>query len=209
MGREPRVEAAPPMTVLEAITTRRSIVQMKPDSVPRELVARLLDAAVWTPNHRLTEPWQFFVLEGEAKHRFAEIRREFRRATLPNPEMPEVQPALARLYQDTVATPVIIIVTSHIHDDPELREEDFWATFGATYAFMLGAWSVGLGTYFRTGTFRDYPPLRTLVNLPEDRRILGVLSVGYPAAVPQKRRTPAADKTVWLDRANGASASTR
>ncbi len=190
------------MAVLDAITTRRSIVQMKPDPVPRKLLMRLLDAAVWAPNHRLTEPWQFFVLEGEAKRRFAEIRREFRRSTLPNPDMPEVQPALERLYQETAATPTIIVVTSNVKEDPEIREEDFWATFAATYAFMLGAWSVGVGTYFRTGSFRDFPPLRAMLNLPDDRRILGVLYVGYPAAIPQKRRTPAAEKTVWVERVN-------
>ncbi len=201
-------EVASRMTVLEAITTRRSIAQMKPDPVPRERIARLLDAAVWAPNHRVTEPWQFFVLEGDAKRRFAEMRRDFRRATLPNPDMPEVQPALERLYQETAATPVIIIVTAVAKDDPEVREEDFWATFAATYAFMLGAWSEGIGTYFRTGGLRGYAPLRAMLHLPADRQILGVLYVGYPAAVPQKRRTPAADKTVWLDRVDGTGSPT-
>jgi len=188
------------MSVLEAITNRRSVAQMKPDPVPRELIIRLLDAAVWVPNHRLTEPWQFFVLEGDAKRRFAELRRDWRRSILPNPDLPEVQPAMDRLYQETLATPVIIIVTSHVQDDPEGREEDFWATFGAAYAFMLGAWSHGLGTYFRTGALRDQAALRALLNLPANRRILGMLYVGYPAAVPQKRRTPSEAKTVWLNR---------
>lgn len=188
------------MSVLDAITTRRSIAQMKPDPIPREVIARLLEAAVWVPNHRLTQPWQFFVLQGEGKRRFAEIRRDFRRTTLPNPDAPEVQPALQKVYDDTANIPVIIVVSSHVHQDPEIREEDFWATFVAAYAFMLGAWSLGIGTYWRTGQLRDFPPLRTLLNLPEDRRILGVLYVGYPAAVPQKRRIPASEKTVWLDR---------
>lgn len=49
-------------SVLEAIRGRRSIPKMKPDPLPHELVMRLLDAAVWSPNHRLTEPWQYFVL---------------------------------------------------------------------------------------------------------------------------------------------------
>jgi nitroreductase len=207
MAKEPLEKTVSRMSVLEAIKTRRSIPQMKPDPVPRELIMELLEAAVWTPNHKLTEPWQFFVLEGEAKRRFAEIRRDFRRSTLPNPDMPEVQPALERLYQETFATPVIIVVTSHVQDNPEMREEDFWATFGATYAFMLGAWSVGVGTYFRTGGFRDYPPLRAMLGLPVDRRIIGVLSVGYPTVIPQKRRTPVASKTVWLDHPAGANAA--
>ena len=185
--------------VLEAIRTRRSIPKMKPDPVPRELIEQLLDASVWVPNHRLTEPWQFFVLQGESKKRFAEIRRDFRRGQLPNPDAPEVQPALEQVYRSTVQTPVIIVVTSHVTDDAELREEDFWATFGAAYAFMLGAWALGLGTYFRTGSLRDDPRLRSLLKLPQTRRILGVLYVGYPEAIPERRRTPASEKTVWLN----------
>lgn len=187
------------MTVLEAITTRRSIPQFKPDPVPRETVERLLAAAVWVPNHRVTEPWQFHVLGDRTKRRFAELRREFRASTMADPNAPQVQAALRKIVDDSVATPVIIVFTAHLLDDPELREEDAWATFGAAYAFMLGAWSLGIGTYFRTGAFRDYPPLRQLLNLRDDRRVIGVLYAGYPAAVPEKRRTPAAEKTVWLD----------
>lgn len=186
--------------VLDVIRSRRSIPRMKPDPVPRPLIQQLLDAAVWVPNHRLTEPWQFFVLDGESKHRFAEIRREWRRSQLPDPHAPGVAAALERVYQETVATPAIIVVTSHVSDDPETREEDAWATFGAAYAFMLGSWAHGVGTYFRTGAMRDAPALRALLGLPETRRIVGVLYVGYPAEVPQRRRTPATEKTVWLDR---------
>lgn len=184
--------------VLDVIRSRRSVPKLKPDPVPHDLVARLLDAAVWAPNHRVTEPWQFFVLEGESKRRFAEIRRDARRKAMPNPDAPEVQAALDKVYRDTVETPLIIAVTSHTPDDPEVREEDIWATYGAAYAFMLGAWAEGLGTYFRTGAIRDDPALRRLLGLPDNRRVIGLVYAGYPVDVPTRRRTPAAEKTVWL-----------
>lgn len=187
------------MTVLDAIVTRRSVPQFKPDPVPREVIQRLLDAAVWAPNHRLTEPWVFHVLGEKTKRRFAELRRDARAAVLPNPTAPEVQPALQKIVDDTVHTPVIIVVTAQGHDDPELQEENYWAAFGAAYAFMLGAWSLGIGTYFRTGALRDAPALREMLRLPPDYRVIGFLYTGYPATVPQKRRTPASEKTVWLE----------
>jgi nitroreductase len=187
------------MSVVEAITNRRSIAAFKPDPVPEDLIPRLLDAAVWVPNHRMTEPWQFFVLGEKHKRKFAEIRTDFRKRSLPNPDALEVQPALQKMVDDTVNTPAIIIVTSRGHTDPELQEENYWATFGAVYAFMLAAWAEGLGTYFRTGPFREYTPLRQMLNLADDQRIIGVVYAGYPAVVPQKQRTPAAAKTVWLD----------
>jgi nitroreductase len=186
------------MSVLDAIRGRRSIPKTRPDPIPRALIEKLLDAAVWSPNHKVTEPWRFFVLEGESKRRFAEIRRDFRRMRMPNPDAPEVQPALDKVYQETAETPVIIAVASHLADDPETREEDIWATFGAAYAFMLGAWSEGIGTYFRTGALREMKPLRALLGLPDNERVIGIIFAGYPAEVPQRRRTPAAEKTVWL-----------
>jgi nitroreductase len=191
-------EGSPSTPVLEAIRGRRSIAKMKSDPVPRDVVTRLLDVAVWSPNHRVTEPWQFFVMDGESKRRFAEIRRAFRRKQLPNPDAAEVQPALDKVYRDAVETPLILAVTSHLVDDQEMREEDLWAAYGAAYAFMLGAWAEGLGTYFRTGAIRDDPSLRRLLNLPDNRRIIGIIYAGYPAEVPSRRRTPAAEKTVWL-----------
>ena len=189
---------SPAMSVLDVIRTRRSIGQFKPDPVPREVITELLDAAVWVPNHRLTEPWSFFVLGPESKRRFAEIRRDVRRAALPDPQAPEAQPGLQRLYDSTLSTPVIIVVAAAGHADPEVKEENEWATFGAAYAFMLGAWAKGIGTFFRTGQgVLGSPELRALLNLPPDHRIIGAVYAGYPATVPQKRRTPASEKTVW------------
>ncbi|OLC30927.1 MAG: hypothetical protein AUH31_03715 [Armatimonadetes bacterium 13_1_40CM_64_14] len=188
-----------PRTVIDVITTRRSIPQFRSDPIPSDTIARLLEVAVWVPNHRLTEPWQFFVLGEKSKRRFGEIRRDFRASMLPNPQAAGVQPALQKVVDDTVRTPAIVIFTSQGHDDPELREENYWSTFGAAYAFMLAAWSEGIGTYFRTSAFRDYPPLREFLHLPPDTRVIGVLYVGYPAVVPQRPRTSAAEKTVWMD----------
>ena len=171
----------------------------RPGDVVRGVLEALLEAAVWTPNHRLTEPWSFYVLGPESKRRFAEIRREARRDALPDPRAPEVQPALQKLYESTVSTPAIIVFTAAGHADPEIKEENEWATFGAAYAFMLGAWGQGIGTYFRTGRgVLGSPELRALLGLPPDRRIIGVIYAGYPESVPQKRRTPAAEKTIWL-----------
>ncbi|HEY3246926.1 MAG TPA: nitroreductase [bacterium] len=193
------MESAPITSVVNALMTRRSVPRFRSDPVPRELIERALEAAVWSPNHRMTEPWQFFVLQGEGKQRFAERRREFTRSTIADPDAPEKQKVLENVYQMAVAAPAIVVVTAAIHENLEQREEDYWATYGAAYAFMLALWSEGVGSYFRTGGLRDYPPLREFLHLGDERRIIGFVYVGFAETVPQKRRTPAAEKTVWLD----------
>lgn len=187
------------MGVYDLIKTRRSVPKMKPDPVPREVIEQMLEAAVWAPNHRLTEPWRFYVLTGDSKQRFAEIRRGVRAASFPDAAAPEAVKALDRVYQDTVATPAFIAVTVHQADNLEQREEDVAATFMAIQNMMLVAAEHGVGTYMRTGAaVLANPDLRALLTLEEDRRVVAIVYVGYPLETPQKRRTPAAELTVWL-----------
>lgn len=186
------------MTVIEAIKARRSTPRLRPDPVPREIIDQMLDAAVWAPNHRLTEPWRFYVLGEQTRRRFAEIRRRVRAASMPDPQAPEAQRALDRLTQDTLATPVLIAVTAHQAPDPVQREEDYASTFMAIQNLMLAGTELGVGTYMRTGAILDDAELRALLGVEDDRRVVAMLYIGYPADAPQKRRTPAAERTVWL-----------
>jgi nitroreductase len=186
------------VTVLEAIKTRRSIAKFRPDPLPRDLLEQMLDAAVWAPNHRLTEPWRFYVLTDEGKRRYAEIRRQSRAAGFADPHAPEAEKALERLHHDILGIPAFIVVTSQVVDEEVQREEDIAATFMAAQNLMLAGVELGVGTYLRTGPIIHDPELRGLLNLEDDRRILAIISAGYASAIPQKRRTPAAERTVWL-----------
>ena len=68
-----------PMSVYQAIYGRRSAWKFSGAPVDRMAIERMLDAAVWAPNHRLTEPWRFFVLEQDSPERLkaAELAYEF------------------------------------------------------------------------------------------------------------------------------------
>lgn len=186
------------MTVLETIKARRSIGRMKPDAVPKAAIEQMLDAAVWAPNHRLTEPWRFYVLQDEGKKQFGAIRRRARGAAFPDPNAPEAQKALDKVQADTTATPAIIAVTVQVVENEEQRREDFGATYMAVQNMMLAGWEQGVGTFLRTGAILHDAGLRELLKLEADREILGMVYVGFPADVPQKKRKPAAERTVWL-----------
>src|SRR5262245_48666814 len=44
---------------LENILSRRNVGRMREDRPPRDLIAKILEAAVRAPNHYLTQPWRF------------------------------------------------------------------------------------------------------------------------------------------------------
>ena len=52
----------PPLSVAEAVRTRRTHKLFAPSRYAAEHLEQLFDLARWAPNHRLTQPWRFRVL---------------------------------------------------------------------------------------------------------------------------------------------------
>jgi nitroreductase len=188
------------MDAISAITSRTSVRRFRPDPVPRDIIERLLDCAVRAPNHKLTEPWRFAVLTGAARDRFAEIRARHRLKRFADPVTSEAQAAAAKVRRESRDTPAYIVVMTAVSEDDITREDDYAAAMMAIANLMTAAQSLGLRTYLRTGRVMQDPDLLELAGVPEGFRVVGVLSVGYPAADETPRpRKPAAELTRWLD----------
>jgi nitroreductase len=48
--------------VLDAIMQRHSIYQFKPEAVPTEKIASILEAGRWAPSYANTQPWEFITV---------------------------------------------------------------------------------------------------------------------------------------------------
>jgi nitroreductase/membrane protease YdiL (CAAX protease family) len=188
------------MDAITAINHRTSVRRFRPDQVPREVVARLLDCAVRAPNHKLTEPWRFAVLSGRARDRFAEIRAKHRLKRYSDPSTPEALAGADKVRRESRETPVFIVAMAAVSPDEITREEDYAATMMAIANLMIAAESLSLGTYLKTGGVMRDPELMELAGVPEKFRVVGVISLGYPAEQdPPRRRKPAAELTRWIE----------
>lgn len=187
------------MDAIEAIQRRTSVRRFRPDTVPRETIERLLDAAVRAPNHKLTEPWRFAVLTGDAVARFAGIRARHRLQRYTDPESTEARAAADKMLRETMETPAIVVVMCAVSQDEITREEDYAAAMMATANLMIAAESLGLGTYLRTGGIMKETEVTSMVDLDHGFRIAGVVMLGYPrdSETPKKRR-PAGEVTRWI-----------
>jgi nitroreductase len=187
------------MDAIDAIQRRTSVRRYRSEPVSRETIELLLDCAVRAPNHKLTEPWRFAVLTGDAKVRFAEIRARHRLRRYDDPESDEARAGADKVRRETLETPSIIIIMTRVPGDEVMREEDYAAVMMATANLMTAAQSLNLGTYLKTGGVMRDPGLGELIRLPDGYRVTGVLSLGYPADtdVPRRRR-PAGELTRWL-----------
>src|SRR5215831_2489858 len=137
------------MRVSEAIRSRRSIKKFTDRPVTREEIEALLAAAALAPNHRLTQPWRFYVLGPEARYAYG-LALGARKAKKIE------DPAKAAQMKETVAIehralPAMLVVAVVNNDDAELREEDYGATMMAIQNLSLAAVELGLGTHIKTG----------------------------------------------------------
>ncbi|HET9464563.1 MAG TPA: nitroreductase [Gemmatimonadales bacterium] len=188
------------MDAITAINQRTSVRRFRPDPIPREAVERLLECAVRAPNHKLTEPWRFAVLTGRARDRYAEIRARHRLKRYADPSAPEAQAGAEKVRRESLEIPVYVIAMAALNPDEITREEDYAATMMAIANFMIAAESLGLGTYLKSGGVMRDPDLIQLAGVPEKFRVVGIVSLGYPAEQdPPRRRRPAAELTHWVE----------
>jgi len=187
------------MDTFDAILNRTSVRAFAADPVPREAIARLLEAAVRAPNHKLTEPWRFVAVAGETKRRYAEIRRAHRATKFDDPAAPDAAVKIEKTYREHLDTPAFLFVLQSLDDDPIRREEDFAAAMMAIENILIAATALGLGSYLRTGGIMEHGEVRGLVGASPGERIVGIVSLGWPQGVATPvRRTAAAAKTTWL-----------
>jgi nitroreductase len=187
-----------PTTILDAIHARRSVKELTDRPVPREQIEALLDAAVQAPNHRLTEPWRFYVLGPRARRAYGAAlgARKAKRV-----EDPAAAAEVIRKTEDKhAALPAMLAVSVVVAENPEIGEEDLAATWMAIENLSLAAVALGLGTHLKTGAIMSDPAARAAVGVPDGERIIATLELGFPAALPPSSRVrkPASSLTTWV-----------
>jgi nitroreductase len=174
------------MDVLEALRTRRSIGKLGGD-VGDDEVRTLVEAALWAPNHRLTEPWRFTVLRGDARRRLGEAWA----ALAPSQTRlsgEEHEAFLRREAAKPLRAPVLIVASVRTDSDPVVAVEDFAATAAAVQNLLLAAHAQGLGAMWRTGGMAYRAEILAHLGLAPNDRIVGLVYLGHPAMDPPRAR---------------------
>jgi nitroreductase len=185
------------MTVLDAIRDRRSIKRFTDRPVERGEIETILAAAALAPNHKLTQPWRFYVLGPDARSAYGLALGNRKARKLDDP-------AAGAALRETVAAehralPAMIAVAVVDNENPEIREEDYGAAMMAVQNMALAAVELGLGTHIKTGAVMADPAARAAAGVRDGERIVAIVNVGTPAELPgPKKREPAATYTTWI-----------
>ncbi len=188
------------LDVLEVIRTRRSIGKMRPDAVPRGELEKLIEAAVQAPNHRLTRPWRFWVLTGEAREELGEVMAEAALSSLEPSTGEGADALLDRERAKPLRAPAIVVVgIDQEPSDPVLSMENVEAGSAAIQNLLLAAHAMGLAAIWRTGASVYSTSVKRHFGLGDEDVLLGFVYVGYPAVTPPMVERTAEGKVEWWD----------
>lgn len=195
------------MDAIEAIEGRRSVRAFKSDPVPKEILEKIMDAALRAPSWENTQPWEFAVLSSNALNELrATIREKMKSREKPNLDIPwpkfsgtfkerermlgnDIRQALGLSKDDPEGlklwwlsmtqffnAPNAIIV----YFDKSLGEWSILDTGLALENLMIAAWHYGVGTCVMSAAVIYPDILHSLLNIPDDKRMIVGLAVGYP-----------------------------
>jgi nitroreductase len=191
------------VAVAAAIRDRRTIKEFTPQPVPRDLIAALLDLAVWAPNHKMTEPWRFYVFEGAACSKLSGLARTLRYKKLLSTGADESIAArkAAEFAEQWAQVPAVIYVTLVGDPDPGVDLENYGAVCCAVQNIMLGAQAAGLASFWGTGDLAAARALADLVGAGENERMVALIRLGYvdPGVKAPVKRTSADQLTRWVE----------
>lgn len=160
------------MDILEIMKSRRNIKNFKPDPIDPDKLQSWLNAAAMAPNHKMTEPWEIYMVGSETR---TKLNHKINFGNAPV---------------------VFAVLSKHGKTDIE-TEENKLATACFVQNFNLAAWSEGVGTFW--SSMGGNPKNREILGVPDGYDVIGVFGVGYPNEIPEpKQRTPIENKLKQL-----------
>ena len=184
------------MDAIEAIRTRRSM-PLAEGGIPRELVEELIELATCAPNHRLTEPWRFTIVEGGG---LEQLGRFWGAQAAAKAEPAQRDKIIDNEVRKLKRAPIVIVVSTRTAADPEMAEEDFAATAAAVENILVAAHARGLAGMWRTGKMVHDPEVKRYLGLDPSDRIVASIYLGQTAlaeAKPMPRQVASVIR--WMD----------
>ena len=164
------------MDALEAIKSRRSVRKYKEEPVAEEQVKQIMEAGRWAATKGNKQPWKFILLND------AHIRSDLANTL-----------STGKFLSDAPMGIAVVVKP----DDPIHAVQDGAA---ATQNMLLAAHALGLGACWISVYDMSWEEeAKRVLGIPEEERLLSVISVGHPAESPQKEKK-ALDEVTFINR---------
>lgn len=173
------------MTAKECILNRRSIRKFRPENISHDLLESIIETASYAPSWKHTQTIRYIAIEGETKDLISKTCY----TTFPSNGLVASE------------APMLIAITvlkgrCGFERDGSFTtyRGDSWQMFDAGIAsqtFCLACHEQGLGSVIH-GIF-DETQVTTILGIPDDRELVALIPIGYPAEEPTAPRRKSVD----------------
>lgn len=166
----------------EVLRGRRTIELFLQTPVPDALVKEAIEAAIWAPNHHVSEPWKFYRLGQESISSCLNLVRDIVTAR----KDASAGEFKARNWSEK---PGWLVVSCRKSDDELMQTEDYAACCAATQNLLLYLWKAGVGSKWTTGDITQDPRFFDIVGINAAKEfVVGLIWYGYPKLTPTQTR---------------------
>ncbi|WP_372762813.1 NAD(P)H nitroreductase [Pseudoalteromonas sp.] len=169
------------MNAIELLLTRQSDAKLVAPGPSEEQLAVIKQAALRVPDHGGIAPWQFIIVEGDARHKLGEI---FQQSAIAEQQAEKM---IERTKDHPLRAPMIIIAIAKYQAHPKVPHIEQVQSAGCSlFAMQQAAFAQGLGGIWRTGFFAQSSAVKKALKLDEVDEIVGYLYLGTPAVECKK-----------------------
>lgn len=209
--------------MLEWLRTRRSVRAFTSEPVSREVMDRVMAAAITAPSSTNRQPWRFTVVRSAAMreqivaaiaHRTAEIK-----AIIAKSHHAEDFGNYGDFFHEPLASASVIVVPQY-RPYPDLianliesgggdpakystasaMQAELVSTSTAIMALLLQVHAEGLGACMMAGPMVARDDIHALLGIAEPWRMVGAIAIGHPVSQPSTMPRKPVDKVVdWIE----------
>ncbi len=175
------------MDLYDAIHHRRSHRFYQPDMPPKEVLERVIEAALWAPSGMNLQAWEIALMAGKVRDDFVTIVERASKLLLPDLEKANVpergRDLVMKFFKNLGGAPVVIAVTIFKSDNRDAQVANLQSGAALMQNLLLAAEAEGLGTCWMTGAhYLEEEILKFLGKT--DQQLLAITPVGYSAKEP-------------------------
>ena len=159
-------------SLVEIILSRRSVRRYKKKPIPEDVMLKILEAGRMAPSANNRQPWRFIVVTDEKLKLLLGDR------------------VWNRFIRDSAFT---VVGCGYCGDELSRK----WSTIDTAIALqnmVIAAWSMGVGSCW-IGDF-DEAKVKSILGIPEDWKVVCLVSFGYPEEVPSPPRKKSLSEVV-------------
>jgi nitroreductase len=160
------------MSFIDTVLSRRSIRRYEKQDIPKDVLDKILEAGRQAPSAGNKQPWHFIVLSDyDIKEKLSHGKWN-------------------TFVKDSAVT---IVGCGYIGDEYGRK----WSTVDISIALqnmVIAAWGLGIGSCW-IGDFKEVE-VKSLLNIPEDRKVIALVTFGYPAEKIESRQKKPIDEIV-------------